>query len=151
MAGSFLFTQCLPPRLDFRKLRFQKQRQNASHFFLRLRSSLLNRVLAIYSLTLVRYICFANSIYPHFIRLRYDINSLNSSRRDISHYAVIYLTEGISQIPSGIYIAEKSVLKFPVRFFHGGATQTRTGDIGVADLCLTTWPWRLITKVTHQI
>ena len=26
--------------------------------------------------------------------------------------------------------------------FFGGATQIRTGDRGVADLCLTTWPWR---------
>ena len=24
-----------------------------------------------------------------------------------------------------------------------GANQIRTGDRGVADLCLTTWPWRL--------
>ena len=28
--------------------------------------------------------------------------------------------------------------------FFGGATQIRTGDRGVADLCLTTWPWRHI-------
>ena len=31
------------------------------------------------------------------------------------------------------------------RFFRG-ANQIRTGDRGVADLCLTTWPWRLITN-----
>ena len=24
---------------------------------------------------------------------------------------------------------------------HGGATRNRTGDRGVADLCLTAWPW----------
>ena len=28
--------------------------------------------------------------------------------------------------------------------FFGGATQIRTGGRGVADLCLTTWPWRHI-------
>ena len=28
--------------------------------------------------------------------------------------------------------------------FSGGATQNRTGDRGVADLCLTAWPWRRI-------
>ena len=26
----------------------------------------------------------------------------------------------------------------------GGATRNRTGDRGVADLCLTAWPWRRI-------
>ena len=26
----------------------------------------------------------------------------------------------------------------------GGATRNRTGDRGVADLCLTAWPWRHI-------
>ena len=26
--------------------------------------------------------------------------------------------------------------------FFGGATRNRTGDRGVADLCLTAWPWR---------
>ena len=31
-----------------------------------------------------------------------------------------------------------------VPFFFGGATRNRTGDRGVADLCLTAWPWRLI-------
>ena len=28
----------------------------------------------------------------------------------------------------------------------GGATQNRTGDKGVADLCLTAWLWRRILK-----
>ena len=28
--------------------------------------------------------------------------------------------------------------------FSGGATRIRTGGRGVADLCLTTWPWRRI-------
>ena len=28
--------------------------------------------------------------------------------------------------------------------FKKGANQSRTGDRGVADLCLTTWPWRHI-------
>ena len=28
--------------------------------------------------------------------------------------------------------------------FVGGATRNRTGDRGVADLCLTAWPWRHI-------
>ena len=27
-------------------------------------------------------------------------------------------------------------------FIFGGATRNRTGDRGVADLCLTAWPWR---------
>ena len=35
--------------------------------------------------------------------------------------------------------------KFKVlKLFHTrGANQIRTGDRGVADLCLTAWPWRL--------
>ena len=32
-----------------------------------------------------------------------------------------------------------------LKHFHTrGANQIRTGDRGVADLCLTTWPWRPI-------
>ena len=31
-----------------------------------------------------------------------------------------------------------------VPIFFGGATRNRTGDRGVADLCLTAWPWRHI-------
>ena len=31
---------------------------------------------------------------------------------------------------------------FSVLFIFGGATRNRTGDRGVADLCLTAWPWR---------
>ena len=31
-----------------------------------------------------------------------------------------------------------------VLFHFGGATRNRTGDRGVADLCLTAWPWRHI-------
>ena len=38
--------------------------------------------------------------------------------------------------------------------FFGGATQIRTGGRGVADLCLTTWPWRhiyLTDELYHKI
>ena len=33
--------------------------------------------------------------------------------------------------------------------FSGGATQNRTGDKGVADLCLTAWLWRHI-EIGHE-
>ena len=45
-------------------------------------------------------------------------------------------------------VRSTSKTKTPTRlgrgFRFGGATQNRTGDRGVADLCLTAWPWRRI-------
>ena len=36
-----------------------------------------------------------------------------------------------------------------IQGFLRGANQIRTGDRGVADLCLTTWLWRRILYYTH--
>ncbi len=67
---------------------------------------------------------FASQIRYNFtsFRLRYDINSFNSSRRDISHPSGYIAPQGISQIPSGIYIAEKKdrLLSKSVFFLVGG-------------------------------
>ena len=38
----------------------------------------------------------------------------------------------------------KNPLSYENGFSFGGATRNRTGDRGVADLCLTAWPWRRI-------
>ena len=43
---------------------------------------------------------------------------------------------------------DKKILKAELSGFFGGATRNRTGDRGVADLCLTAWPWRLIITGT---
>ena len=37
---------------------------------------------------------------------------------------------------------KKKELTIKISSFIGGATRNRTGDRGVADLCLTAWPWR---------
>ena len=44
--------------------------------------------------------------------------------------------------------ANKNPLSYENGFSFGGATRNRTGDRGVADLCLTAWPWRLIITGT---
>ena len=49
--------------------------------------------------------------------------------------AITYQSFGLDKNKA---LAETSAL------FFGGATQNRTGDRGVADLCLTAWPWRRI-------
>ena len=36
----------------------------------------------------------------------------------------------------------EKILKAELSGFFGGATRNRTGDKGVADLCLTAWLWR---------
>ena len=41
----------------------------------------------------------------------------------------------------------EKILKAELSGFFGGATRNRTGDRGVADLCLTAWPWRHIWNV----
>ena len=37
---------------------------------------------------------------------------------------------------------KKMGTRLGTHLFFGGATRNRTGDRGVADLCLTAWPWR---------
>ena len=48
-------------------------------------------------------------------------------------------------VSDGVVSASKKK-RAPLRcsFLFGGATRNRTGDRGVADLCLTAWPWRHI-------
>ena len=44
----------------------------------------------------------------------------------------------------------EKILKAMLSGFFGGATRNRTGDKGVADLCLTAWLWRRVfTCSTH--
>ena len=72
---------------------------------------------AIYCLASMRYICDANAIYTHSARMRYDINS-------VSRAAGTYLATGISrfhnisQIPTGIYIAEPLCGSTPLSTLH---------------------------------
>ncbi len=44
-------------------------------------------------------------------------------------------------VPCG---TNEKILKALLSGFFGGATRNRTGDEGVADLCLTAWLWRRI-------
>ena len=37
-----------------------------------------------------------------------------------------------------------------VLFLYKGATRNRTGDEGVADLCLTSWLWRRMLLMTRR-
>ena len=42
---------------------------------------------------------------------------------------------------------DKKFRKLMLSEFFGGATQNRTGDKGVADLCLTAWLWHRFSKL----
>ena len=59
-------------------------------------------------------LAFRSETNSRFAPLRYDINSLFSRHRHISHYEVIYRAESISQISPEIYIAEfnRLIIKF---------------------------------------
>ena len=48
----------------------------------------------------------------------------------------------------GGVVLQKEQARNRVPVLFGGATRNRTGDRGVADLCLTAWPWRLIITGT---
>ena len=52
--------------------------------------------------------------------------------------------------PVRIYFIEKNDLLKASRLFLEAPPGFEPGDRGVADLCLTTWPWRHITKDAYQ-
>ena len=77
---------------------------------------------------------------------------ISSSRRQNARWRVMRYKGGSP--PLMIYAAlcaamicqacglDKKILKAMLSGFFGGATRNRTGDRGVADLCLTAWLWR---------
>ena len=55
----------------------------------------------------------------------------------------VYFIEIFFKIQVLIFNITKNLKKYFPEILKG-ANQIRTGDRGVADLCLTTWPWRHI-------
>ena len=81
---------------------------------------------------------------------RSELNSPRSSHasteRPFVEFANWILLHFVCRTASSTRIArtKKDRHPFGCLSFFGGATQIRTGGRGVADLCLTTWPWRHI-------
>ena len=89
-----------------------------------------------------------------------ELNSSRSSRasteRPFVEFANWILLHFVRRTASSARVARTKKDRHPIGClsFFGGATQIRTGGRGVADLCLTTWPWRhiyLTDKLDHKI
>ena len=77
----------------------------------------MHLVLAIYSLILVRYICFANSIYSHFVRLRYDINSFFRCRRQHIALKIYRVRSTYNKFRQEFISLKKAYWNFQYAFF----------------------------------
>ena len=88
-------------------------------------------------------------------KLRFLWNEINPhAARRISHCeAIFHARRAFHKSWKDLFRWKKTIPKNSL--FSGGATQTWTGDKGVADPCLTTWLWRRIfefkIKETHLL
>ena len=83
-----------------------------------------------------------------FTRVARELNLPRSSRasteRPFVKFANRILRLNAQSLSDEGSVVKKDGYPFGYPSFFGGATRNRTGDRGVADLCLTAWPWRHI-------